>query len=444
MTTAEFDFPTIDAPPAEKAPTALAVTTPPDALVAVAPSIKDTVLAQFKAAEVAILALAEKYRAVAYDVASTKGMDAAKAARLELREKGRFAVQRAERSVKADVNDLKRVMADEVERLVAIVQPVEDAIDAQIKAEETRKAAAKAERDRIEAERVAGHEAGIAKVRGYLARCQGADMTAERIAKGIEMLAAVTFGPDWQEFAVPAANAQCETLDAMNTLHAHAVEREAEARCIEAARIERDAEQTRQAAENAHVAAELAEQRAKMAEQQAEMDRVAADLAEKARLSRAEDQRREAVAAAAEMEQRLRDNPPAEPEKPAESRADPAPALMLQDESRELSAALADAPHARLHATEAAAAIAAEASDSQAVDLFGQTIPEPIAEPRSELDPDLRNCRTALAQAIEMLDELICAHAPKRAAVTLFARVATIRDLGGLPRFTPTTTKETN
>ena len=434
MTTVEFDFPIIDVPPAPagKVPAVLTVATPSDALVAVAPSIKDTVLAQFKAAEVEILALAEKYRAVAYDVTSTKGMDAAKAARLELRERGRFAVQRAEKSVKSDVNDLKRVMADEVERLVAIVQPVEEAIDAQIKAEEARKAAAKAERDRIEAERVAAHEAGIAKILGYLARCQGADMTAERIAKGIDMLAGVSFGPEWQEFAAPAANAQGETLAAMRTLHAHVVEREEEARRVEAARIEREAEQDRQAAENARVAAELAELRAKMAEQQAERDRVAADLAEKARVALAEDHRREA-AAAAEVEQRLRDSQPAEPEMPAESRADPEPALLLQDESREMSKALADAPHARLHATEAAAAIA-EAGQPFAVDLLGDT----IADRPPEGDPDLRSRRAALEQAVEMLDELICAHAPKRAAVALFARVAIIRNLGGLPSVTPT------
>jgi len=64
------------------------------AVASVTPSIKETVLAQFKDAEVSILALAEKYRAVAFDVTTTKGMNEAKAARLELREKGRFAVQR--------------------------------------------------------------------------------------------------------------------------------------------------------------------------------------------------------------------------------------------------------------------------------------------------------------------------------------------------------------
>ena len=106
------------------------------------------------------------------------------------------------------------------------------------------------------------------------------------------------------------------------------------------------------------------------------------------------------------------------------------PEPMLQDVSRDLSAVLATAPHARQHAIEASAAI-----EVAAVDLLG----DPVGELADECDPDLAQCRDALAQALEMLDELICAHAPKRAAAALFARVSALRDLGGLPRVTPTT-----
>lgn len=259
MNTTTLDFPTIEAPPAPTPPAAVAVIPPP--MLPEVPSIKGTVLAQFAEAETTVLALVEKYRDVAYDVSTTKGMNEAKAARLELREKGRFAVQRAEKAVKADVNDLKRVMSDEVERIVAIVQPVEDAIDAQIKAREKQLADEKAERDRIEAERIAGHQAGIAKIHAFLTRCQEPGMTAARISIGIGMLGGVTFGPEWEEFAVPALAAQVETLKALHALHDRAVEREAEAARLEAQRVE----QERVAAEQAEQQRNIAEQAEKLA-----------------------------------------------------------------------------------------------------------------------------------------------------------------------------------
>ena len=116
-------------------------------------SIKDSVLAQFKEAELTIVGLAEKYKNVVYAVATPSGMRDAIAARADLRDNGRLFVTKSQDRIKGEVNDLKRVMADETERLVSIVKPVEDSIDAQIKVEEKRKADEKAERDRKEAER---------------------------------------------------------------------------------------------------------------------------------------------------------------------------------------------------------------------------------------------------------------------------------------------------
>ena len=225
------------------------------------PTIKETVLAQFKDAEAGIVALAAKYHRVAYDCASTAGMVAAVAARRDLRENGRLFLTRTEKLVKADVNDLKRVMADEVARLVAIVEPVEDAIDFQIKAEEERKAAIKDERDRIESERVAERKAGIDYVRSFETRCRQPGITAERISNGISQLSALTFGIDeWQEFAVPAEDAQRETLGAMGVMYAFAFEREEEAVRMEVQRVELE----RRSAEMAAFQDELDRQQAEL------------------------------------------------------------------------------------------------------------------------------------------------------------------------------------
>lgn len=184
---------------------------------AIAPlSIKETVLVQFKEAEAGIVALAERYREVAYDVKTPKGMKEAIAARADLRENGRFLVTRAEKRIKGDVNDLKRVMSDEVERLVAIVQPVEDSIDKQIKAEEERKAEEKAKRDKEEADRVAVHRANIDKLKSYVGRAHGQPIEAIEIA--VKALVCLTFGDPWEEFASEAKAERDSTVASLNKM----------------------------------------------------------------------------------------------------------------------------------------------------------------------------------------------------------------------------------
>lgn len=206
-------------------------------------SIKDTVLAQFKDTEAGLTAMAERYRNVVYNVTDSKGMADAKAARADLRDNGRRMLTRTEAAVKADVNELKAVMSAEVERLVGIVKPVEDAIDAQIKAEEKRKADEKAERDRKEAERVGAHRANIEQLKAYVEQAEGQPVHV--IEKAIATLGEMTFGEEWEEFA-----------------------QEAEAACL--ATVQRllamvESEKTR--IENARLQKELADARAALAAQ---------------------------------------------------------------------------------------------------------------------------------------------------------------------------------
>lgn len=202
-------------------------------------SIKDTVLAQFKETEAGLRAMAEKYRNVVYDVTTTKGMNDAKAARAELRDDGRRMLTRTEASVKADVNELKKVMGDEVERLVAIVKPVEDAIDAQIKAEEKRKADEKAERDRKEAERVGAHRANIEQLKAYVDQAEG--QPVEVIEKAIATLGEMTFGEEWEEFAKEAEAACLATVQRLLAMV------ESEKRRIENERLQKELEAARAA-----------------------------------------------------------------------------------------------------------------------------------------------------------------------------------------------------
>jgi hypothetical protein len=288
MTITLFDDPR---PVADAASTAIMHAAAPAAPAL--PTIKETVLAQFREAEATVTALAEKYRAVAYPVETTKGMNDAKAARLELREKGRYAVQRAETRIKSEVNDLKRVMASEVERLVAIVQPVEDAIDGQIKAREKVLADEKAERERIAAEaaakeaaRVQMHRDNLARLKGYVAQASGA--SSEKLAKAIEALRGITISDEWQEFQAEAAAALDDTLLTLENMLETQAQKEAHERAV-----------AQQAAENARIAAELAEQKRALEQQAAELRRQqeeAAARAESERLEKLADERRAALA----------------------------------------------------------------------------------------------------------------------------------------------------
>lgn len=227
-------------------------------------SIKETVLAQFREAETTITTLANKYLNVAYAVATTKGMKEAKDARADLRDNGRLFVTKAEARVKTEVNDLKRIMADEVLRLVAIVKPVEDAIDEQIKAEETRKAEEKAKRDREEAERIAAHRVNIDKLKGYVARAEG--HPAEVIDGAAAALLALEFGQEWEEFAAEAQATRDASVESLRKLAAN--------------------ERTR--LENDRLQKELEEMRAKLAAAAATTAKVASEQAAFEQLERDE------------------------------------------------------------------------------------------------------------------------------------------------------------
>lgn len=259
MHTDLLEFPTIEspAPVAAPAPSAIVVYTGMSA-VAVAP---------LQAMEATLQALAERYRNVAFDLKTTKGLNEAKAARNELREQGRYAVQRAMSAFKAEANTAKRDIELLAEKMVAITVGAETAIDTQIKAREAEIEAEKKAKAEAEAKRVAEFEGKISDIRSFLTRARG--LPSFRIANGIEILAKMTFPAEaWAEYAVPAANAQCETLEGMNALR-----KETEAAEQEAARIEA------QRLENERVAAEQAERQRTLDAQAAELKRQQDEIA---------------------------------------------------------------------------------------------------------------------------------------------------------------------
>lgn len=206
-------------------------------------TIQATLLARFAAIEPAIVALAARYDRVAFDVSTPAGLAEARAARHDLRENGRYFLQRSHESTKDEVNAGKKLMTTETDRLVAILKPVEDSLDAIITAREKAIADEKAERERVAAARRDRFEAEIEKIRRYTLDAIG--LPATRIEKAIEFVEGLAFGTEWEEFAETAAIAQAGTLRTLRALliDTQAAERgaaEAEARRVEAERIARE------------------------------------------------------------------------------------------------------------------------------------------------------------------------------------------------------------
>ncbi len=291
MSTADLTFPPIDTPVVKTYPTPAATgfaglsTAGPQRLAIV--TVEEFAVGKLRHSEPVLRALAAKYAGQTFDVSTAKGMEATKAARLDLRENGRFAVQRVRDETKKALNDGKTAIEKEADRLIALVQPEEDRVHALIQARETALAAEKAERDRIEAEREAAHRAKLDRLatQAELARGQ----PSVRIAEVIRALQFMHIGPEWEEFQWQAEAVRERSLDALLAEHLVAIAREQEALRIEAQRIEQ-----------ARIAVEQAEQQRQLDEQTAELRRklAAIESTVNAAAALAEQQRFEAESAA--------------------------------------------------------------------------------------------------------------------------------------------------
>jgi hypothetical protein len=224
------------------------------------------------ALEPTLLALSARYERVAYDLKTPKGLTDAKAARHDLRANGRYLVQNARDGFKKDAEAAKRAVEAEAERLIGLVKPREDALNTDIVAREAEIEAEKAEKARVERDRVEALRAGVERLLSYSDRAIG--QPAEKIAQAITALEAMTFPEErWQEFAGRAAEARQQTVLKLLVLHGQALEAE------------------RLRAENERLQAEAAEQRRQaeeLAAQRAESERLEAlAVANRARIEAA-------------------------------------------------------------------------------------------------------------------------------------------------------------
>lgn len=309
-----------------------------------------TVLVEYSRTEAALAALRQKYSGAKFDLTTTAGDKAARAARLDLKTL-RTSLEAKRKELKAPAVEFGRKIDDEAKRITGEIVALEDPIDAQIKADEKRREDERLERERIAAERAAGFRAKIDAIRACVAKSQG--LPSERISNGIAQVESiVTDEATWAEFAEEAAQAKSMTLAAMLNLRDSAKAREEEAARVEAQRLENERIAAEQRAAAEAIAAQqraLAEQAAALAAQQKAIDDAKAE---------AERKEREAQEAAARAEQMAR----LEREREAEEKAQ-----REQAEARERQAQI-DAQMRTLDASEDAAIVASPA-------------PAPVVEP---------------------------------------------------------------
>ena len=147
------------------------------------------VLTEFSRVEAGLAALREKHANTVYEVSTTVGLDAAKAARAELREP-RYAVENVRKTAKAPLLALGKRIDAEAARITAEIMAIEQPIDDQIKAEEARRVAEREAKKAAEVERLRQEAAARLKEQEDRLAAERAALAAERAAMEAEAAAA--------------------------------------------------------------------------------------------------------------------------------------------------------------------------------------------------------------------------------------------------------------
>ncbi len=235
--------------------------------------------------------LHERYKDVAFDVRTTKGMEAAKNARLFLRQE-RYPIQSLQKAGSKLLGSMQRQFNARCEEITSEIIEFERPIDEQITAEEARKENERKEREAAEQRRRQGHIDAIAAM--HLMVTEASGMGSADLKAVIDGAQLIVVDEGYEEFQGQAQQAKDEALRQLNGMLVAARAEEAEL------------EETRRAQ------AALKEAQAKLAEQKRLQDEQAAAMAaeraaferEKAELAEQREQQARAVAERKEAVQR--------------------------------------------------------------------------------------------------------------------------------------------
>ena len=195
---------------------------------------------KLNATEAGLAALRADLSGKRYDLKTVKGNDEARADRQRC-VKLRTALEAKRKAMKAPALEFGKLIDGEAKRITEAIIALEAPIDSLIQADEKRRADEKAERERIEAERIAGLKGQAdTLMRVWLERCAEPDMTAERIGKGIEQFNALSVPADLADVADYWSAQQSITLGRMQTMQADMARREdADRLAVQRAELER-------------------------------------------------------------------------------------------------------------------------------------------------------------------------------------------------------------
>jgi hypothetical protein len=273
----------------------------------------ELIISEFRKQDEIISEIRERYTGL---TVAKDGFKTVKAARIELKQL-RCGVENLRKELKADVLERGKMIDSEAKRLTAMLSPIEDALEAEEKAEETRKAEELRrkieEAERALQERVTAVSAtGVVPDMALLKRLTPSDFS-QYLADCIELAEAKRKADEEAEVArKQQEEAERIERDRLEAIRLEEVRRQQEELAIREAELaeERRIAAEELAAEQARIAAEREELRQQqeaharvVREQQAEADRLArierekqeaAELAERERLAAIEEERLEA------------------------------------------------------------------------------------------------------------------------------------------------------
>lgn len=258
-----------------------------EAQKAVAPAAAVTDIAEYRPHEEQIVRLETTYAKLVVDCSTSEGLASAKEVRVDIRDV-RYALdkttktalvpyQQKVKEAQARVNQVKEFGETLKSRVLAIEEPVDEAI----KAEEKRIADAKAERERVEAERVEAIRAKITRfnsVAAAYASRSAADVAG--ILQGVKE--SVILPEEYGEFEAEGTIARDNAIEQLEALHKAAIDREEAAAKLLAQQKELDELREKQRIADAE-AEELRKQRAeedrlRLKKQQDELDQQRRDM----------------------------------------------------------------------------------------------------------------------------------------------------------------------
>jgi hypothetical protein len=237
---------------------------------------------EYTQTEAALAELRGRLKNVVFDVKTTAGDKAARAARKEL---VTLRTSLDEKRLELNAKDQERIRGRnaEAKRITTEIEALEAPLDKQIKAEEERKAAEKKAREEIERQRIAALQTRVDEIRQYPLEIMGA--SSEHIESIIKKVVDLAVDDTFQELKQQAEGAKATTLIRLRAAHANALKMEAEQQRLaeERARLEQERaeEEQRQYAQRQRLAEE--ERLARLAREEDEHRAKAAREAEERR-----------------------------------------------------------------------------------------------------------------------------------------------------------------